>query len=251
VAEKIVERPEEKRERLKLLPRETAPVLVAPPNSFAEDQFRRLKTQIFLRFQKPPHFILVTSTVPQEGKTMVAFNLAMTISREFHKNSIFIEGDLRKPSVYAAKYPNSKGLSDYLSNGATLSEIVLDCDEGNFKMIMVGSASQKTSELIGSRKMEELIMSLRNFEDNLYVIIDSPPLIIGSESTQLSNMVDGIILVAMANRTPRELMRRAVKTLDPHKIIGVVFNRIEINPSSDYSAHYYSHYYRKQNDQDK
>lgn len=237
---------EEKVEEPKLPSQEAAPMLVVPPNSFAADQFRKLKTQIFLRLPNPPHSILVTSAAAHEGKTMVAFNLAITISQEIHKKSILIDGDLRRPSIYTEKYQNSKGLSNYLSDGASLSEILIDSETEDIRIITAGPPSEIASELMGSKKMEELLTSLRKLEDNTYIIIDSPPIIAASEPTLLSKMVDGIILVVMAGRTPRESIRRAAKLIDPQKIIGVVFNQIDVKPSSYYSRYkYYYHYYKK------
>jgi capsular exopolysaccharide synthesis family protein len=234
--------PEERVVEWKLPPKEEGPILIAAPNSFAAEQFRKLRTEMFLRLPNSPHLIMVTSTVPQEGKTLVSVNLAIAISEEIHKNSILIDGDLRKPSIYSETYPNSKGLTNYLSGGASLSEILIDSGKENLRFIMGGPPTKKPSELIGSKKMEELLTSLREFEDNTYLIIDTPPIMVSSEPTLLSKMVDGIILVVMAGRTPRESIRRAAKLIDPQKIIGVVLNQIDFKPTSAYSKYYY-HYY--------
>jgi non-specific protein-tyrosine kinase len=186
----------------------------------------------------------VTSAVPQEGKTMVAVNLAFAISQEIHKKAILIDGDLRKPSIHLEKYSNPKGLSDYLSNQTPLFEILLNSGEENLQIIPAGSSTRKSAELIGSSKMSELFISLRELRDDTYVIIDSSPIISTSEATLFSKLVDGIILVVMGGRAPKESVRRAVKFIDRQKIIGIVFNQIDMNPSSYYSKYYYR-YYRK------
>ena len=90
--------------------------------------------------------------------------------------------------------------------------------------------------------MSELFRSLRELRDDTYVIIDSSPIIFTSEATLLSKLVDGIILVVMGGRTPRESVRRAVKSIDRQKIMGIVFNQIDIDPSSYYSKYYYRYY---------
>ena len=237
---------EEKVETFVLPSKEEAPVLIVPPHSFAEEEFRKLKTQIFLRLPKPPHSILITSTTPQEGKTMVSVNLAMAISREIHKKAILIDGDLRKPSIHLEKSQNSKGLSNYLSDGTPLSEILINSEIENLRIILAGPSTNKSSELIGSKRMGELLKSLSKSEENTYILIDSPPIISTTEPTLLSKMVDGIILVVMADRTPREAIKRAVKSIDRQKIIGIVFNQIELKLSSYYSKYYYHYkYYRK------
>jgi capsular exopolysaccharide synthesis family protein len=236
----------EKIEELGLLPKEEVPVLIVPPRSFAAEEFRKLKTQIFLRLPKPPHSILITSTTPQEGKTMVSVNLAMAISREIHKKAILIDGDLRKPSIHLEKSQNSKGLSNYLSDGTPLSEILINSEIENLRIILAGPSTNKSSELIGSKRMGELLKSLSKSEENTYILIDSPPIISTTEPTLLSKMVDGIILVVMADRTPRETIKRAVKSIDRQKIIGIVFNQIDLKLSSYYSKYYHHYkYYRK------
>jgi capsular exopolysaccharide synthesis family protein len=229
-------------ERLGRPPEDEAPVLFVRPETIAAEEFRKLKTQIFHRLPNPPHFILVTSAVPQEGKTMVAVNLALAISQEIHKKAILIDGDLRKPRIHLEQYPNPKGLSDYLLNQASLFEILLNIEEQGFQIIPAGSSTKKSAELIGSSKMSELFESLREHGNDTYVIIDSPPIISTSEPTLLSKLVDGVILVVMEGRAPKEFVRRAVKSIDRQKIIGIVFNKIDMNPSGYYSKYYYGYH---------
>ena len=236
--------PEEKIETLVLPSKEETPILIVTPQSFAGEEFRKLKTQIFHRLPNPPCSILVTSATPEEGKTMVSVNLAITISKEIHGKTILIDGDLRKPSIHLAKSKNSKGLSNYLSDGTPLSEILVNSGIENLQIMTAGHPTNKPSELIGSKKMGELLKSLNKLGDNTYILIDSPPIISATEPTLLSKIVDGIILVVRADRTPRETIQRAVKSIDRQKIIGIVFNQIDIKSSHYYSKYYYK-YYRK------
>jgi len=223
---------------------EEAPILIVPPQSFAAEEFRKLKTQIFHRLPNPPHSILVTSATPGEGKTVVSVNLAIAISQEIQKKAILIDGDLRKPGIRLEKRQNSKGLSNYLSDGVPLSEILIKSEIENLRIITAGDPTNKPSELIGSKRMGELFKSLNEFEDSSYIVVDSSPIVSTTEPALLSKMVDGIILVVMAERTPREIIQRAIKSIDRQKIIGIVFNKIDIKSSSYYSKDYYK-YYRK------
>jgi len=234
--------PEEKIETLVLPSKEETPILIVTPQSFAGEEFRKLKTQIFHRLPNPPCSILVTSATPEEGKTMVSVNLAITISKEIHGKTILIDGDLRKPSIHLAKSKNSKGLSNYLSDGTPLSEILVNSGIENLQIMTAGHPTNKPSELIGSKKMGELLKSLNKLGDNTYILIDSPPIISTTEPTILSKIVDGIILVVRADRTPRETIQRAVKSIDRQKIIGIVFNQIDLKPSHYYSKYYYKYY---------
>jgi protein-tyrosine kinase len=238
--------PEEKTEFLRVPSKEEAPILVAPPNSFGAEAFRKLKTQIFLQSPNPPYSILVTSTAPREGKTMVAVNLAVAISQEINSNVILIDGDLRRPGIHLEKNQNPKGLSNYLSDGTPLSEILVNSETEKLQIIIAGASTHKSQELIRSKRMGELLEYLKKAKDNTYIIIDSPPILSTSDPILLSKMVEGVILVVRAGHTSRESIQRAIKSIDHQKIIGVVFNQIDIKLSA-YSSEYYRYYknYRK------
>jgi capsular exopolysaccharide synthesis family protein len=234
--------PEEKIETLVLPSKEETPILIVTPQSFAGEEFRKLKTQIFHRLPNPPHSILVTSATPEEGKTMISVNLAIAISQEIQGKAILIDGDLRKPSIHLAKGKSSKGLSNYLSDGIPLSEILINSEIENLRIITAGSATRKPSELIGSKRMGNLMESLREKGENTYIIIDSSPIISTTEPILISKMVDGIILVVRADRTPKGTIQRAIKSIDRQKIIGIVFNQIDLKQSHYYSKYYYKYY---------
>jgi len=227
-------------ERLEVPLGEEVSISLAPPHSYAEEQFRKLKTHIFRRSPRPPRCILITSSAPEEGKSTIAVNLAMSISQEIHKKVILIDADLRKPSVYIEKYSNSKGLSDYLSGQKTISEILTNFESENFMIIPAGTPPQKPAELIGSRRMKDLLKNLQEFGEDTFVLIDSPPVLTTSEALLLSEWVDGVILVVLAGRIPKGDVRRVTEFIGREKIIGVVFNQKDLKPMK----HYYDHYYR-------
>ena len=237
---------EEEIEKLELPPKEVAPVLIVPPHSFSGEAFRKLKTQIFLHPGSSLRTILVTSAAPEEGKTLVAVNLAVAISKEIHSNVILVDGDLRRPGIHLEKSKSAKGLSNYLSDGVPLSEILVKSEIEKLQIILAGASTRKSSELIRSKKMGDLLESLKEFGDNTYIVIDSPPIMATSDPSLLSKMVDGIILVVRAGYTSRQSVQSAIESIDRQKIIGVVFNQIDIKPSTYFSEYYrYYQYYRK------
>ena len=219
-------------------------VPIAAQDSYGAEQFRKLKTQIFHRASKTPHFILVTSATPEEGKTLVSLNLAVAISQEVQRKAILIDADLRKPSLPFQWGENSKGLSGYLQDQTPLAEILKKPGEENLWVIPSGRPSGRSAELIGSKRMQELLASLRGFGDETFVIIDSPPIHATSDPVVLSKMVDSIVFVIMADRTPRESVRRAMASLDRQKIVGVVLNQMEMAPSLKLYSSYNRLYHR-------
>ena len=233
---------EERLEVIRPLIQEERPILTAPPDSFAADQFRKLKTQIFHWSPNPLRTILVTSSVPDEGKTMVAFNLATAISQEIHRKAILVDADLRKPSIHLKSQGGVKGLSNYLLDGTPLAEILIR-HEDNFWVVQAGPSSRQSSELIDTKKMMEFISSLREFGDESFIIIDSPPILLTTDSVLLSKMVDGIVMVIMADRTPKESVRRAIHSIDRNKIVGIVLNQIEKESLSYYTKYYHKYYH--------
>ena len=227
-------------EKIEVPPDDESSGLIAPRHSFAEEQFRKLKTHIFRRLPQPPCSILITSSAPGEGKTTVSINLALVISQEIQRKVVLVDADLRKPSVYPEKYLNSKGLSDYLSGQSSAEEIINNLGSENFIIIPAGSLSHKPAELIGSKKMKELLKNLRENYDDTFVLIDSPPVLSTAEPLLLSELVDGVILVVMAGKVPKSIVRRVVETIGRQRIIGVVFNQKDMRPTK----HYYDYYYR-------
>jgi capsular exopolysaccharide synthesis family protein len=215
-------------------------ILISPPNSFGAEQFKKLRTHIFHQSAISPHSMLITSSIPQEGKTIVAVNLAIAISHEINKKVILIDADLRKPKIYIEGFENSKGLSNYLEDEIPLSEILKNSDEEKLWVIPAGKPSSKPSEIIGSKKMKELLKSLHELFEDAYIVIDSPPILATPEPILLSNLVDGVIMVVKADHTPKGAVRKAIGLIGREKIIGIVYNQKD----AKYSVNYYNGYYR-------
>jgi protein-tyrosine kinase len=232
-------------EKYRLASPEKDSISFVQPHSFAAEQFRKLRTHIFLKSPTPPHSILITSSLPGEGKTTVSVNLALSIAQDFRKKAILIDADLRRPSITLEKGENLKGLADYLQAKTPLSEILYPFESNNLWAIPSGSPVQQPAELIGSKRMEYLITSLREMGEETFIVIDSPPILATSEPTLLSKLVDAVILVVMADRAPKSSICKAVDSIDRQKILGVVFNQKGLKPSTRYYSGYYYHQHDK------
>ena len=216
-----------------------SPLIIPPSQSYSAEQFRKVKTHI-LNQSPAPRSILITSTVPAEGKSMVAFNLALSFGQEKHIRTILVDADLRKPSIYPGL--PSAGLSDYLAGQISWEDILIRFEAQNLFLVPAGTPSPKAPELLGSPRVKELLQSLREWGEKTYILIDAPPILVTSEPLIFSKLVDGIVLVVMSDRAPKKSVRKAVETIGREKIVGVVFNQINLKPSKNYSEYYYRYY---------
>lgn len=219
------------------------------PKSIGAEQFRKLRTYLLqINVQAPPRTIMVTSATSGEGKTFVATNLASGLARDLHAHALLVECDLRMPTLANAfGFSSEWGLSDYLRDGRKISDLLLKTDIEKLSLLPGGNIPENPTELIGSKKMEDLVLELKSRYDDRYIIFDSTPLLATSESGVLSTLVDGIILVVKAGVTPRETVKQAMSSLDREKILGVVLNHLEFRSPGLHSRYfgsggYYSHY---------
>ena len=231
-------------ERIKIVefpPGDGTPFIISPPQSYSAEQFRKVKTRI-LNQSPPPRSILITSTIPGEGKSMVAFNLALSFAQENHIRTVLVDADLRNSSFSHGL--SSLGLSEYLAGQTPWEDILLRLEAQNLFVIPAGTPSPKAPELIASPRMKALLKNLREWGEETYILIDAPPIQVSSEPLIFSKLVDGIILVVMSDRAPQKMVCKAVETIGREKIIGVVFNQISAKVSK-HDSDYYDRYYRK------
>lgn len=204
-------------------------VVARHPRSVISEAFRMLKNNIrFINPDKKLKSFVVTSANPQEGKSFVCSNLAIIMASAGEK-IILIDADLRRPSVH--KYfnvENKKGLSDFLCGEAMVDDIkICDTKFENLKIITSGHIPQNPNELIGTKRINELIEKL-NAENNI-VIIDSPPVLAVSDSLILSAKTNGTILVILADSTTKHSAARAKLLLQNtgSNMLGAVLNGVE------------------------
>ena len=225
------------------------------PKSLGAEQFRKLRTYLLqLNVQNPPRAIMVTSATSGEGKTFVSANLAAGLSRELHAHALLVDCDLRIPSLADLfGFSNKLGLSDYLRDSRKIADLLLKTRIEKLSLLPGGNIPENPTELIGSKKMEDLALELKSRYNDRYVIFDSPPLLATSDSEVLSKLVDGIIIVVKAGVTPRETVKQAVSFLEKKKILGLVLNNLEFRSPGLHSRYfgssgYYYHYgYEKKN----
>jgi receptor protein-tyrosine kinase len=206
--------------------------------------YRQLRTSMLLSSAEGTlQTILVTASMPNEGKTTTAINTALTLARAGVK-VLLIDADTRHPSIHGALgLDNDEGLSTILSSekqqAETLSLIKRHEASGLF-VLTSGPADPNFTEFLGSEQMRRLMTTLRaNFN---YIIVDSPPVLHFADGTLISQMVDGVLLVVNSGKTSREVVRQSQQMLQDvgANVVGVVLNNVK-TLSYDYS--YYQQYY--------
>ena len=215
-------------------------------NSPTAEAYRHLRTSLlFSSAGKPPQTILVTSSQPSEGKTTTAINTAITLAQS-DADVVIIDCDLRRPRLHSHfGLENTRGLTNYLSGDRDTENLWRTYkDLPRLKVITSGPIPPNPAELLSSNEMRNLLQFLSGkFK---HVIIDSPPAISFTDAAILSTLVDGVVLVAMANKSSIHLMRQFKQRVHNigARIYGVVLNGIKANSMEyDYYGSGYYNYY--------
>lgn len=215
------------------------------------DIFKRLRSKILHPAEgPPPRKILITSAVPTEGKGFVSANLGIALARGMGQHALIVDCDMRKPALGDMfGIQNDYGLADYLKKNIDLTHIIQKTDLPKLSIIPGGMRPSNPTELLDSQKMVKLISELTNRYHDRYILLDTPPNLIASETAILSKYVDGVVIVVRWGGSDREQVKKLVDAIEKNKIIGIVFNAYEKNTMENYLTNrneyeYYQKYYR-------
>ncbi|SEW41931.1 polysaccharide biosynthesis tyrosine autokinase [[Clostridium] fimetarium] len=210
----------------------------------SNEAYKNLRTNIQL-CGSDVKVIMVTSATPNEGKSSVSFNLAVSLA-ESGKKVIFIDADLRK-SILVGRYKinkSVKGLTHFLSGICKFEEVMYATNVENLLTVFSGPVPPNPSELLGNKTFKLLIKTLRETYD--YVIIDTPPLGNVIDSAIVAQECDGAIFVIAANTISYKFIQNTMVQLKKTdcKILGAVLNKVDMSENGYYSK-YYGKYYGK------
>ncbi len=217
----------------------------APDSTFAES-YRSLRTALLLSGPLASlKSLIITSPLPNEGKSVTISNLAVSLA-QMEKKVLLVDADLRRPKQHRIfNLKNHDGLSNYLTMGLDLNRMIKTTLVPSLYLINSGPVPPNPAELLGSDRMKGLLERLKAAFD--FILIDTPPILSVTDSQVLGRMVDGLVLVVQADRTPKEALRQSREIIDllQLKTYGVVINALNLDNRGYYHRHYYRHYYRK------
>ena len=219
--------------------RESRLVSSTEKEGLAAEKFRYLAVRLrHLQQRRPLKRLLITSTVPEEGKSMVAANLACTFAGRREQRTLLLEGDLRRPTFsHQFGLRKIRGLSEYLQYSAASSIPVYRLDALGMWILTAGNSPQNPLELMQSGKLSLLMDQLSAYFD--WIVIDSPPVLPLGDTTIWTRLADGILLVTRQGRTERHQLQKGIEAIEPSKLIGAL-----LNSSLEATHNYYSNYYK-------
>jgi protein-tyrosine kinase len=191
--------------------------------------------------QEGRNTLMITSPLPGEGKTVTAINLAITLSHEINHTVLLVDADLRSPCI--TRYfglGDQPGIVDYLIGGVPIPELLIH-PQGISKLVVLpaGRADPQAAELLNYPVMRDLVQELKHFYPNRYVIFDLPPLLIYADALAFAPLMDGILVVVEAHKTPKESIQRCQEMLQKFKLLGFVLNKVEETAIPEYLSYYY------------
>lgn len=204
---------------------------------------------------KRSNLILITSSVPSEGKTYTAINLAFSIANERDKKVLLIDADVARPSIAKTLGIDEKlpGLIEYLEGqNVRFSDIVRRTNMPGLRIITAGKWHRHSTELLASNRMAMLAEELSNRYPDRIVIFDSPPLLAATQGDVLAKLVGQIVLVIEAEKTPQNIVMESVEKLSECDVVLAVFNKAQRMSDGYYKYGYgYGHYQHSASQEDK
>ena len=220
----------------------TQPLAEASDQSGRAEAYRSLRTNLqFTNVDHPPRVVVVTSSLPGEGKSTTACNLALTLALN-GASTVLVGGDLRKPSL--SNYlgiSNAVGLTNVLAGQYRLPEVLVPFMRGKLAVLPSGPTPPNPSELLDSAQMRKILSVLSDkFE---FVVIDAPPVLPVTDGALLAAMADGALVVTRHGKTTVDNLRRTLQalTIVNARVLGTAINFAPVKRDSGYSSYGYGY----------
>lgn len=214
-------------------------VCLTDQGSLAAEKYRVLGLKLrHMRERRKLKRVVITSSIPEEGKSLTAANLALNQSRSKVLKTVLIDGDLRRPELgrrfgFSRNLP---GLSEVLRGERQLSEVVYKLDGSGLRFIPAGVTPENPIELMQSGRLAQLLEQLESFFD--WIIIDTPPVLPLADTPLWMKLSDGVLLVTREGVCEKKQLERTVEVLDRSIMLGVVVNSCNSNEQKYYYSRY-------------
>jgi capsular exopolysaccharide synthesis family protein len=222
-----------------VLAAESRLVCLTDQGGLPAEKFRVLGLKLrHLREQRKLKRIVVTGTAPEEGKSLVAANLALSQSRSRVLKTLLVDGDLRRPTVVSrfGFDPSLPGLSECLRGERQISEAVRKLDGTGLWILPAGRALENPLELMQSGRLPEVLDGLGKFFD--WIIIDTPPVVPVADTAFWMKLADGVLLVIREGVSEKKVVARALDSFDRANLLGIVVNSCSRSEHNDYYSRY-------------
>jgi capsular exopolysaccharide synthesis family protein len=222
-----------------VLAAESRLVCLTDQGGLPAEKFRVLGLKLrHLREQRKLKRIVVTGTAPEEGKSLVAANLALSQSRSRVLKTLLVDGDLRRPTVVSrfGFDPSLPGLSECLRGERQISEAVRKLDGTGLWILPAGRALENPLELMQSGRLPEVLDGLGKFFD--WIIIDTPPVVPVADTAFWMKLADGVLLVIREGVSEKKVVARALDSFDRATLLGIVVNSCSRSEHNDYYSRY-------------
>jgi capsular exopolysaccharide synthesis family protein len=215
-------------------------VAMSDPDSHGAEMFRVLATRLAHMQQKRHlHKLLVTSSVVDEGKSVVAANLALTLARRAGERVLLIEADLRRPTVSALfSTTQLQGISEWNEGKLALENSLYQIRDTSVWLLAAGHPIDEPLPLLESGRFVKMLEAVSQSFD--WVLLDATPMLPMADSTSIARLCDGVLVVVRDGYTRKRVLNKALDTIEKSKLLGVVFNETSSPSMND---RYYGAYY--------
>ena len=222
-------------------------VAMTDPDSHGAEMFRVLATRLAHMQQKRQlQKLLVTSSVVDEGKSVVAANLALTLARRAGERVLLIEADLRRPTVSALfSSTQLRGIAEWNDGKLALEDSLYQIRDLPVWLLAAGHPIDEPLPLLESGRFVKMLEAVSQHFD--WIAMDATPMLPMADSTSIARLVDGVLVVVRDGYTRKKVLNKALETIDKNKLLGVVFNQAT---SSSLNDSYYGSYYSNKSGKD-
>ena len=206
------------------------------------EEYNKLRSSIIAltEGEKFLNTVMVTSTLTNEGKSMTALNLAISLAKEHDHTVLLVDADLRRPSVH--KYLDidpEVGLVHCLRDNLPIEKALIKTGVGNLVVLLAGEAVKDPVDMLSSNRMKEIVDELKQRYPERYVIFDTPPALPFADAGVLAGIVDTTLFVVREGMTKVEDLEKTLETFKGHHLLGIVYNDVHDFLQSQSYDYYY------------